>query len=88
VYRESKTYQKPKNLKWRVICAGVENLIKEKGLKAEDVVLWVDWQSIYQDDKEEKMKGLRSLIKYRDQVRDAVRLHAGADRGGGAGVFF
>ena len=64
MYRESKTYQKPKNLKWRVICAGVENLIKEKGLKAEDVVLWVDWQSIYQDDKEEKMKGLRSLIKY------------------------
>jgi len=28
------------------------------------VMLWVDWQSIYQDDKEEKMKGVRSLIKY------------------------
>jgi len=27
-------------------------------------VLWVDWQSIYQDEKEEKMKGVRSLIKY------------------------
>jgi len=27
-------------------------------------MLWVDWQSIYQDDKEEKMKGVRSLIKY------------------------
>jgi len=47
-----------------VICAGVEKLIEEQGLKAEDVVLWVDWQSIYQDDKEEKMKGVRSLIKY------------------------
>jgi hypothetical protein len=53
-----------KDLKWRVICAGVENLIEERGLKAEDVLLWVDWQSIYQDDKEEKMKGVRSLIKY------------------------
>jgi len=28
------------------------------------VMLWVDWQSIYQDDKDEKMKGVRSLIKY------------------------
>jgi len=27
-------------------------------------MLWVDWQSIYQDDKGEKMKGVRSLIKY------------------------
>jgi len=33
-------------------------------LKVEDVMLWVDWQSIYQDDKKEKMKGVRSLIKY------------------------
>lgn len=47
-----------------MICAGVETLIKKQGLKAKDVVLWVDWQSIYQDDKEEKMKGVRSLIKY------------------------
>ena len=63
-YGKRKTYQKPKDLKWRVICAGVETLIEEQGLKAEDVMLWVDWQSIYQDDKEEKMKGVRSLIKY------------------------
>jgi len=61
---EKETYQKPKDLKWRVICAGVEELIEEQGLKAEDVMLWVDWQSIYQDEKEEKMKGVRSLIKY------------------------
>ena len=63
-YGDVQTYQKPKDLKWRVICAGVETLIKEQKLKAEDVMLWVDWQSIYQDDKEEKMKGVRSLIKY------------------------
>jgi len=62
--RRGETYQKPKDLKWRVICAGVEKLIEQQGLKAEDVVLWVDWQSIYQDDKEEKMKGVRSLIQY------------------------
>ena len=28
------------------------------------MLLWVDWQSIYQDDKEEKLKGVRSLIRY------------------------
>ena len=33
-------------------------------LKLEEVALWIDWQSIYQDDKEEKMKGVRSLIRY------------------------
>ena len=37
-----------KDLKWRVVCAGVENLIKAKGLKEADVMLWLDWQSIYQ----------------------------------------
>ena len=40
-----KTYQRPKDLKWRVICAGVERLIKEKRLKAENVMIWCDWQS-------------------------------------------
>ena len=34
-----------KNLKWRVICAGVERLIEEKGLEAENVMIWCDWQS-------------------------------------------
>ena len=33
-----------KDLKWRIICAGVETLIRDKGLCAEDVVLWSDWQ--------------------------------------------
>ena len=76
-----------KNLKWRIIVAGVERLIEEKGLKASDVMLWMDWPCIYQarprpaappprpahprpraappqDDKEEKLKGVKSLIKY------------------------
>ena len=34
-----------KNLKWRVICAGVERLIKQKRLKAKNVMIWCDWQS-------------------------------------------
>ena len=58
------TYQKPKDLKWRVICAGVQRLVEQEGLTEEDVSLWVDWQSIYQDDKAEKLKGVVSLIRY------------------------
>ena len=34
-----------KDLKWRVICAGVARLIEEKGLEAKDVMIWCDWQS-------------------------------------------
>ena len=44
---EMVTYQRPKNLKWRVICAGVQRLLEQEGLKEEEVSLWVDWQSIY-----------------------------------------
>ena len=58
------TYQRPKDLKWRVICAGVQRLIEQEGLNEEDVSLWVDWQSIYQDDEAEKLKGVISLIRY------------------------
>ena len=58
------TYQRPKNLKWRVICAGVQRLLEQEGLKEEEVSLWVDWQSIYQDDEAEKLKGVASLIRY------------------------
>ena len=36
-----------KNLKWRVICVGVQRLLEQEGLKEEEVSLWVDWQSIY-----------------------------------------
>ena len=34
-----------KDLKWRVICAGVERLMEEKRLVAENVMIWIDWQS-------------------------------------------
>merc|ERR1719424_2028500 len=61
---EMVTYQRPKDLKWRVICAGVQRLLEQEGLKEEDVSLWVDWQSIYQDDEAEKLKGVVSLIRY------------------------
>ena len=53
-----------KHLKWRIICAGVQRLLEQEGLKEEDVSLWVDWQSIYQDDEAEKLKGVVSLIRY------------------------
>ena len=61
---EMVTYQRPKDLKWRVICAGVQRLLEQEGLKEEEVSLWVDWQSIYQDDEAEKLKGVKSLIRY------------------------
>ena len=63
-YGKMVTYQRPKDLKWRVICAGVQRLLEQEGLTEEDVSLWVDWQSIYQDDKAEKLKGVVSLIRY------------------------
>eukprot|EP00964_Phaeocystis_antarctica_P117207 scaffold81041_cov40-Phaeocystis_antarctica.AAC.1 len=34
---EMVTYQRPKDLKWRVICAGVQRLIEQEGLKEKDV---------------------------------------------------
>ena len=52
-----------KDLKYKLICQGVENLIKAQGLDEEEGALWIDWQSIYQDDKVEKLKGVMSLIK-------------------------
>ena len=36
-----------KDLKWRVICAGVEALMKAKGLHEEDIMLWADWQPVW-----------------------------------------
>ena len=57
-----------KDLKWRLICQGVRTLVAQEQkrgveLKLEEVALWIDWQSIYQDDKAEKLKGVMSLIK-------------------------
>ena len=52
------------NLKWRVTCAGVRRLARKHRLKEEDISLWIDWQSICQDDEEEKLKGVKSLLRY------------------------
>ena len=66
-----------KDLKWRLICQGVRKLVaqeQERGieLKLEEVALWIDWQSIYQDDKAQKLKGVMSLIKVCPAPSDAV----------------
>ena len=37
--------QKTKDLKWRIVCAGVQRLIEKEGLDEADVMLWFDWQS-------------------------------------------
>ena len=42
----------------------MQRLLEQEGLKEEQVGLWVDWQSIYQDDEAEKLKGVKSLIRY------------------------
>ena len=42
----------------------MQRLLEQEGLKEEEVSLWVDWQSIYQDDEAEKLKGVMSLIRY------------------------
>ena len=58
------TSGEPKGLKHAVICAGVERLIEDKGWERKKVMLWIDWQSVYQDRDDEKDKALRSLVKY------------------------
>ncbi len=44
-YGGTSTYQRSRNLKWRIICEGVQRLIKRKALHEEDVTIWIDWQS-------------------------------------------
>ena len=56
-----------KDLKFRTIVKGVRALIEEKKWDADKVVLWIDWQSIYQDDDEMKGKGVGSLIHWATQ---------------------
>ena len=53
-----------KDLKWRVVVAAVRTLCQQKGWAEAKVALWLDWQSIYQDDNEMKGKGVRSLIHW------------------------
>ena len=52
------------NLKFRTIVQGVEQLSEECDIDRRQLVLWMDWFSIAQDDKALKLKGIRSLIKY------------------------
>ena len=52
------------NLKHRMICDGVEQLIEKNGWDRRNVVLWVDWFSITQEDADVKLKGVKSLIHY------------------------
>ena len=73
------------NLKWQVIVNGVERLLQgqEKTaswtndsippltLQGKRLVLWVDWCSIDQDDREKKLLGVKSLIRY-VQLADCV----------------
>ena len=51
------------NLKWKMLCAAVEALIARDKLDENRVALWIDWQSIYQDDAEAKALGIASLLK-------------------------
>ena len=44
-YGGTSMYQRSRNLKWRIICEGVQRLIKRKALHEEDVTIWIDWQS-------------------------------------------
>ena len=84
---EMVTYQRPKDLKWRVICAGVQRLLKQEGLKEEEVSLWVDWQSIYQDDEAEKLKGVISLIRYATLCQYMLVPTEEAELLGGAAIY-
>jgi hypothetical protein len=52
------------NLKFRVLCMGLEGLIQRFGLDQSRLALWMDWFSIDQDDPELKSKGVASLIRY------------------------
>ena len=61
---EMRALPRSKDLKYRIICAGVTSLMEKKKLREEDIMLWLDWQSIHQDDEAMKLKGVESLIKY------------------------
>ena len=62
------------NLKWTMLCAAVEALIARDELDESRVALWIDWQSIYQDDAEAKALGVASLLK----ITTLCRYHSDA----------
>ena len=39
-------YNREKGLKHKIICLGVDNLIKQEELDEDNVMIWVDWQSV------------------------------------------
>jgi len=51
-----------KDLKYRSICRGLEDLIAECDFDPSRVHVLIDWACIYQDDMEMKMEGVRSLL--------------------------
>lgn len=63
-YQDAIKHRRNKDLKWRVLCAGVDRLVAYKGWDPMQVVLWIDWQSLDQQDKALKLKGVTSLINY------------------------
>ena len=56
-----------RNLKYGIICRGIEALIKRDNLDPERVGIWMDYACIEQDDGEELQKGVDSLIGYAAQ---------------------
>ena len=56
-----------RNLKYGIICRGIEALIKRDHLDPERVGIWMDYACIEQDDGEELQKGVDSLIGYAAQ---------------------
>ena len=46
VYGDKQMYNREKNLKHKIICLGVDNLIKQEELDEDNVMIWVDWQSV------------------------------------------
>ena len=43
---QKKMYNREKGLKHKIICLGVDNLIKQEELDEDNVMIWVDWQSV------------------------------------------
>ena len=56
------------NLKFRVICAGVQQMIEREALEPTHLALWVDYYSIDQIDEGKKQAGVSSMVHYTSQA--------------------
>ena len=56
-----------RNLKYGILCRGIEALIKRDKLDPQRVGIWIDYACIEQDNGEELQKGVDSLIGYAAQ---------------------